>query len=374
MAMAKELESFFDVFEQLEDPRIERSKLHPVAEILLVTLCGVIAGCDGWREIELFGKHRLDFLRQYRRFEYGIPSDDTLRRFFRAIDPKQFQQLFSQWMGGCFGTQVDQTKIAIDGKTLRGSADGAKRALHLVSAFASEARVVLGQYDVAEKSNEITAIPELLRALDLTGATVTIDAMGCQHKIAQQIVEGKGDYVLGLKANQPGLYEDVRQFFEAPPESMALSTDEHVDKGHGRLEVRRASVCQDVQWLRERHPNWSSLNSVIEIESQREQPGRKSSEKRYYVSSLSGTASEAQAAVRSHWAVENSLHWVLDMSFGEDQSRIRKGHASANVAVIRHAVLNAINTIKPARQSVKQTRKLASWNEETLSQVLQVLI
>jgi predicted transposase YbfD/YdcC len=374
MALAKELESFFDVFGELEDPRIQRSKLHPMPEILLVSVCGVIAGCDGWCDIEQFAKQRVDFLRHYLPFLNGIPSDDTLRRFFRAIDPKQFQRLFSRWSEQWFGAEQRDRTIAIDGKTLRGSADGADKALHLVSAFASEARIVLGQLSVDEKSNEITAIPALLEVLDLQGATVTIDAMGCQHKIAQQIVDSKADYVLGLKGNQPALHEDVTTFFDNPPVPAALFHDEQVDKGHGRIEVRKATTCTEVQWLRERHPKWDSVKSIILIESQRILGQHSSYEKRYYLSSLSGDAHQAQAAVRAHWAIENGLHWVLDMSFGEDQSRIRKGHATANVAVIRHAVLNAINRIKPERQSVKRMRKMAGWGNDVLQDILQELI
>jgi predicted transposase YbfD/YdcC len=374
VALAKELESFFDVFSELEDPRIDRSKLHPLPEILLVTVCGVIAGCDGWSDIEQFAKQRQEFLRQYLPFANGVPSDDTLRRFFRAIDPKQFQQLFSQWSAQWFPDHASARTIAIDGKTLRGSADGATKALHLVSAFASEARIVLGQLSVEEKSNEITAIPVLLDALELEGATVTIDAMGCQHAIAEQIVSGKAHYVLGLKGNQKTLHDDVITFFDKPPERAVLHYDEQVDKAHGRIEVRRASTCSDIQWLRDSHPKWASVNSIIMIESETMQGEKRSSEKRYYVSSLSGDARQAQTAVRSHWAIENGLHWVLDMSFGEDQSRIRKGHATANVAVIRHAVLNAINNIKPARQSVKRMRKMAGWGNDVLQDILQALI
>jgi len=249
VALAKELESFFDVFSELEDPRIDRSKLHPLPEILLVTVCGVIAGCDGWSDIEQFAKQRQEFLRQYLPFANGVPSDDTLRRFFRAIDPKQFQQLFSQWSAQWFPDHASARTIAIDGKTLRGSADGATKALHLVSAFASEA---------------------------LEGATVTIDAMGCQHAIAEQIVSGKAHYVLGLKGNQKTLHDDVITFFDKPPERAVLHYDEQVDKAHGRIEVRRASTCSDIQWLRDSHPKWASVNSIIMIESETMQGEKRS--------------------------------------------------------------------------------------------------
>jgi len=384
MALAKELESFLDTFEALEDPRIERSRLHPLPEVLLVTLCGVIAGCEGWCDIETFARERLEFLRRFRPFADGVPSDDTLRRVFRALDPEAFSALFAQWAQGWYraaGAEGPEPggprapRIAIDGKTLRGSAEGGLGALHRVSAFATEARVVLGQRAVEEKSNEIVAIPELLEALDVAGATVTIDAMGCQHAIADRILSGGGDYVLGLKANQPGLREDVELFFDAPPADTVFDIDEAVDKGHGRIEVRRASVCTDIAWLRARHPKWSSLGAIVRIEAERRIGQHTSVERRYYLASAGGlTAARAQAAVRSHWQIENSLHWVLDMSFGEDACRIRRGHAVANLAVVRHAVLNAIRAVKEPRQSVKRMRKIAGWSEGTLERILQQLI
>lgn len=389
MVQAKELESFVDTFDELEDPRIERGRLHPLPEVLLVTLCGVIAGCDGWRDIEDFAHQRLDFLRRFRPFEHGVPSDDTLRRVFRALDPERFAELFSRWAGQWYrhaGTPGDAQdsgnepvedaprQIAIDGKTLRGSAEGGLGALHLVSAFATEARVVLGQRAVGEKSNEIVAIPELLEALDVRGATVTIDAMGCQRAIAERICAGGGDYVLALKDNQPALRADVELFFDGPPAGTVLDTDEAVDKGHGRIEVRRATVCTGLGWLRERHPGWSSLGAIVRIEAERRVGDATSVERRYYVASEALTAARAQAAVRSHWQIENALHWVLDMSFGEDASRVRRGHAVANLAVVRHAVLNAIRAVKEPRQSVKRMRKIAGWSEEALERVLRQLI
>ena len=376
MPLPKELASFFDTFEQLDDPRVDRTKYYSVAEILLVTVCGVAAGCDGWEDIELFAKQRLDFLRQYQPFTYGIPSDDTLRRFFRAVDPAQFQRLFAQWMAQSLESEASDRTIAIDGKTLRGSADEVKRALHLVSAYASEERLVLAQQAVDEKSNEITAIPQLLEALDLRGSTVTIDAMGCQHAIADQIVAADGHYVLGLKGNQGTLHDDVVTWFDEPPAETVLDTFEQCDKGHGRVEVRRIAVCRDVAWLHQRHLKWRSIGSIVCVESERHVGNGHSTERRYYLSSHGDdvSASSLLHAIRSHWGVENGLHWVLDMSFGEDQSRIRKGNAPGNVAVIRHTVLNAINTMKPKRTSIKQMRKLAGWNNEVLAEILGALI
>ena len=373
MALAKELQAFLDCFDQLEDPRFEPRCLHPLPEILLCTVCGIAASCDGWEEIEEFAIERLDFLRQYLPFEHGAPSDDTLRRFFRALDPQQFQTCFTQ----CFSQWCDPEaarSIAIDGKTLRGSRDGGKRALHLVSAFVSEARIVLAQKQVAEKSNEITAIPELLKLLDLNGATVSIDAMGCQHAIAHQIVDGKADFVLGLKGNQSALHDDVVTLFDHPPESVEFFRDEQVDKGHGRIETRRAITCGGLGWLHQRHPHWGCISSIVKIESERLIGDTHTSDVRYYVASFDPDAARANAAVRSHWAIENQLHWVLDMSFGEDQSRIRKGHAVANMAVVRHAVLNGLSKIQGKRESIKRLRKKASWSTDVLARVIDVLI
>ena len=375
MSRAVELKSFLDVFSQLEDPRVERTRLYTVSEILLTTLCGVIAGCDGWADIELFAKQRLDFLRQYLPFENGTPSDDTLRRFFRAVDPQRFQTLFAQWVSvSGLNAPGQSSHIAIDGKTSRGSADGAQRALHLVSAYASETRLVLGQRDVSGKSNEITAIPLLLDLLDLRGSTLTLDAMGCQHTIADRIIAGGGHYLISLKGNQGCLHQNVVTWFERPPPGAAIESFTDHDKGHGRLETRQVSVCNDVQWLHDRHPNWQSIGCIIELNGTRQVGERIGSEKRYYIGSRSIDAQRLLGTIRAHWAIENSLHWVLDMSFGEDQSRIRRDNAPANIAVIRHAVLNAINAVKTKRTSIKQMRKLAGWDQATLQNILTALV
>lgn len=363
---------FLDIFGQLDDPRIDRKKLHPMPEILLLTLCAVICGAESWDDIEMFGKSKLAFLRQYLPYEYGIPSDDTVRRFFRAIDTTQFQHLFVEWIRAWLSPEVAGKVVAIDGKTLRGSHDGGQSPIHLVSAFASEAGIVLGQIKTREKSNEITAIPELLKWLDVRGAIVTIDAMGCQKAIAEKIIDKGGDYLLALKGNQSSLHEDVRLHFEqtAPASLARMSRTESVDKGHGRIEVRQCRVSTDIDWLRELHPEWKNLGSIVAIDSERLIGDTTTRETRYFISSSLASAPQMLAAVRLHWGIENQLHWVLDMSFGEDQSRIRKDNAPTNVAIIRHAALNMIRQAQKKRVSVKRMRKAAGWDDSVLTDIL----
>ncbi len=363
---------FLDVFGQLDDPRIERKKLHPMPEILLLTLCAVICGAESWDDIETFGESKVEFLRRYLPYEHGIPSDDTLRRFFRAIDPKQFQRLFVEWIRTWLNPEVADKIVAIDGKTLRGSRDGEQLPIHLVSAFASEAGIVLGQIKTPEKSNEITAIPELLEWLDVRGAIITIDAMGCQKAIAEKIIDKGGDYLLALKGNQSRLHDDVRLHFEEPgPQAFTrMEHAETVDKGHGRIEVRRCRVSTDIGWLKALHPEWKNLNSIVAIASERRIGETVTHETRYFISSSLIPAERMLAAVRLHWGIENQLHWVLDMSFGEDQSRIRKGNAPSNVGIIRHAALNMIRRSKKKRMSIKRMRKAAGWDDVLLTDVL----
>lgn len=362
---------FFDFFKEVPDHRIERRKLHSVSEILLLTFCGIVAGCDSWEDIEDYGKIKLEYLRQYFRYEHGIPSDDTLRRFFRALDPEVFEACFMKWVKSF---QLDLTKkiVAVDGKTSRRSFDGAGRPMHLVSAFASELGVVLGQLKTEEKSNEITAIPELLDLLDIAGAIVTIDAMGCQSKIVEKIIEKEADYLIGLKGNQGTLNNDVRLLFESKPQGTIFQGDEEYDKGHGRLETRRCTVTEDITWLKEKHPQWKDLRSVVEIESTREIKDKITIEKRYYISNLAAEPKPILNGVRQHWGVENKLHWVLDITFGDDQSRIRKGNAPRNMAIVKKTVLNLLNIIKKAspRLSLKRMRKMAGWDNTFLEKVL----
>lgn len=368
--MKPAIEVFLDHFGTIKDTRIAGKVLHPVSEILLVTLCGVIAGAEGWEDIETYGESKLSLLMELLPFTHGIPSDDTLRRFFRAINPDVFKEVFVGFVRDLFPSTADRL-IAIDGKTSRGSHDGTVKALHLVSAFTTEARLVLAQTATSEKSNEITAIPDLLKLLDLRGATVSIDAMGCQREIAQQIIDGEGHYLLGLKGNQGTLHEDVRLFFEQPPKGMVFARYEDVDKGHGRIEVRCCEVTNCVEWLQKTH-RWPGLQSIVRITSTRSIGDKTTFESRYYITDDYPDPQRILANTRSHWAIENTLHWTLDMSFGEDASRIRKDNAPLAMATIRHVSLNLLQAAKQNRESIKRLRKKAGWDDSTLKRIFNI--
>jgi len=363
--------SFLDHFENLEDPRIERKKLYPMSEILFTTLCAVISGAEGWQDVENFGKSKINFLKQYLPFKNGIPSDDTFRRFFRAVNPKKFQENFLNWTNSL---NLEKGEIiSIDGKTSRRSHDKDQKALHLISAFASEARIILCQKKVDGKTNEITEIPNLLNWLDLKGSIVTIDAMGCQTKIASQIINQEGDYVLALKGNQSNLHDEIINYFEQAKEYGDNGTDYEIfkeeNKGHGRKEIRKVFVTDKIDFLPQKK-EWKNLKSIICISSERIVNNKKSTENRYYITSLSPLAQKLGKIIRNHWSIENSLHWVLDVSFGEDQSRIRKGNGPENMAILRHCAINMIRRYKSKRQSIKGLRKQAAWDEKILKGIL----
>ena len=364
--------NFLDSFAVIEDPRSDRNQLFTVSEILLVTFLAVICGAEGWQDVENYGKAKIGYLRYYLDYENGVPSDDSIRRFFRSIDPEHFKQIFSCWVSSI--ANIAHAKvIAIDGKSSRRTLDGDGKMLHMVSAFATDARVVLAQEKVSDKSNEITAIPKLLDLLDVKGHIVTIDAMGCQYAIANKVVAKEGDYIFSLKGNQSTLSQDVELYFNSPClENTVLSCVDY-DKGHGRFETRECFVCDDVQWIRDMHPTWSSINSIIRINSKREfkDPNKTTQASRYYISSLRNTTPQViLKAVREHWGVENSLHWVLDMSFNEDYSRIRKENAPHVMAMIRHLALNLLQKCKPKRQSIKGFRKMCSWDDAVLAELV----
>lgn len=360
--------SFVDEFAQLSDPRSERNRLYSIEEILLLSLCACLCGAEGWQDVEDFGKLKISYLRQYLDYENGIPSDDTFRRFYRNIDPDEFEKLFRKWVDG-IAKKADVKVIAIDGKSSRRSFDEDTKMLHVISAFATEARIVLGQEKVSEKSNEITAIPEMLKWLDVKGHIITIDAMGCQFKIANQIIQKGGDYIFSLKGNQSKLSEDVTAYFETKGDANTIANHVDHDKGHGREETRECWVVDDVEWLRKKHPKWPSIRSIIKIHSIRKSK-KTTSETRFYISSLADTPKQILKSIRSHWAIENSLHWVLDMSFNEDYSRIRKGNAPYAMAIIRHVALNLLQLAKTEKQSIKRLRKMCGWDVNTLDLVL----
>jgi predicted transposase YbfD/YdcC len=334
---------FLSQFCSLEDLRQTSKVTHPLPEIFLLTLFGVVCGCDGWADIERYGKAKLPLLREFLPYAGGIPSDDTLRRFFARLDPDALRDCFVSFVASLF-PQAGERLIAIDGKTSRGSRDGDGKALHTVSAFASEARLVLAQVATQEKSNEITAIPQLLDLLDVAGATVSIDAMGCQKEIAQKIVDKGGDYVLSLKGNQGTLHGCAKTLFK---DADLEGSVEESGKGHGREETRRCDVTPagDVAFLREIAP-WPELKSVARVVATRVVGGISAVETRYYLSSLPPDAARIAHAVRSHWGIENSLHWVPDVTFGEDGSRIRKDNSPFVMAVIRHIAVNLIQAVK----------------------------
>ena len=368
-------QAFETHFSKLKDPRIKRKKLYPLMEILFVVLCGTICGAESWRDFVLFGKEKIDFLKRYFLFTNGIPSKDTFARLFAVLDPEIFKSCFIEWIKSL--QEVLQDVIAIDGKTLCNSIDELNHvpAIHMVSAFATGARLVLAQQKVDDKSNEITAIPLLLDLLNLKGNIVTIDAMGCQKAIAEKLHQKEADYVLALKGNQGTLSEDVKLFLEteiAKKSGSAIEDQyEEIDKGHGRIETRKCVVTSQIDWL-EQKPQWAGFKTIAMIEEQREIRGKISTERRFFISSLPADAKQIASSVRAHWLVENALHWTLDVVFNEDGSRIRKKNAGQNMALIRHIVFNMLSSTKKCFKDVglKALRKKAAWGDSTLDLIL----
>jgi predicted transposase YbfD/YdcC len=365
-------------FAQLEDPRVERTRLHTLLDIVVIAICAVIAGAESWDDIALFGETKYAWFATFLDLPNGIPSHDTFNRVFAALDPAQFRAGFASWVQAVMPALPPQV-IALDGKTVCGSEDRyqGKAAIHMVSAWASASRLVLAQVKVEEKSNEITALPELLSQLAIKGCVVTIDAMGCQREIAEQIVAQEADYVLALKANQPGLLEEVVDCFtqahaDAYHEVGHVMT-ETITKGHGRLELRHHLVLTEptyLAWLQEEH-RWPGLQALGRVETERRMGEEQSKEARYYLLSRAMSAPAFAEAVRSHWGIENAVHWVLDVTFGEDHSRIRAGHAAENMAVLRHLVRNLLEReqSQPSR-SLKGKRLKAGWDNDYLLKIL----
>jgi predicted transposase YbfD/YdcC len=358
-------------FADLDDPRIDRSKDHLLIDILTIAILAVICGADGWVGIETYGNAKYDWLKTFLALPQGIPSHDTFGRVFARLDPEPLQQCFLRWVRSVSRLTAGEV-IAIDGKTARRSYDRGqgKGAIHMVSAWASQNRLVLGQRKVDEKSNEITAIPELLKVLDLQGCIVTIDAMGTQKTIAQQIVKPGGDYVLALKGNQGNLFEAVQQQFETIPTS-TYEPDfyEATEVNHGRVETRRCWCLGAVEHLVDTE-KWAHLTSIVKVESRRTVNGQTSHEERYYISSLAPDAELLAASIRTHWSIENSLHWVLDIAFQEDDCRIRTGHAPENFALLRHLASSVLQQEQTAKLGIKNKRLRAGWDDDYLLKVL----
>lgn len=366
-------------FGLLEDPRAAHLIDHGLLDIIMIAICAVICGAETWTDVELVGNERVDWLRQFLVLESGIPSHDTFGRVFARIDTDQFQACFASWVQGVFQATEGQV-IALDGKQARRSHDRSnhQNAIHLVSAWATANHLVLGQQKVDEKSNEITAIPELLRLLDINGCIITIDAMGCQTEIAKQIIDQEGDYLLMVKENQPHLCEDMELFFRLAHQNDFKKVDytyeRTVNKGHGRIEIRQCwaiSGEDSLQFLRN-HEQWKGLQSIAQVNSQRQIDGNNSSETRYYITSLPNDAKTILHAARSHWGVENSLHWVLDVAMGEDDSRIRKDNAPANMAGLRRIALNLLKQEKTLKRGIQGKRLKAALSPDYLLKVLTV--
>jgi predicted transposase YbfD/YdcC len=357
-------------FGPLEDPRQSGKVWYPLDEVLLLCLVAVLAAAESWVEIAEFGKKKLELLRRFRPFENGTPSHDQLGDLFAALDAEAFQRCFMAWVGSV--AKLGSDLIAVDGKTLRRAYQegGAKAPIHMISAWSSRQRLVLGQAKVAEKSNEITAIPELLKLLTLKGAIVTIDAMGCQKEIAATIIDKEADYVLALKGNQGTLSADVELFFAEQKarsfKDTSISRHRTLEKSHGRIETRTYTATSDIAWLAKQHPGWKGLKSIVMVESMREIVGGKTEhETRFYISSLDADAERQGEAIRSHWGVENSHHWVMDMLFRDDECRIRTANAPANFATIKHMAGNLLRH-GAGKQSLRLKRRLAAWDDDYL--------
>lgn len=354
-------------FADLHDPRREtKNKLHKLSDIVMIVFCAVLSGVEDWVGMEEFADQKEDWFRGVLELPKGIPSHDTLSDVMGRLERNAFADAFGRWIQAALPSLAGE-RICLDGKTLRGSRDGEK-VVHLVSAYAAKARLVLRHQAVADKANEITAIPALLSMLELKGAVVSIDAMGCQKEIARQITEGGADYLLALKDNHPGLCEDVRRWVESEAAQGRLSEQETVEKDHGRIELRRYGLSAQIAWLAQK-PDWAALAAVGRVESTRIIGDRTSTESRYYLCSFTELARFADA-VRGHWGIENGQHWVLDVQFGEEANRTRKDYSAENLAVVRRMALNVIRHNGPAKDSLRRRKLRASLNDDYRAQLI----
>lgn len=366
------LRSLLEHFSVIGDPRQAWKVMYPLREVILLVVCATIADCDDYDEIALWGETHLDFLRTLAEFHFGVPCEDWLRDLMNRIDPALFRACFEAWVAERWPQAPGL--VALDGKTSRGSRDeaGEQKALHLVSAFATDRDLVLGQEAVDEKSNETTAIPLLLERLALEGALVTIDAMGCNPAIAQDILDAKADYLLAVKDNQPTLHAEIESYFETAP-AEEIDSFEDIDKGHGRLEIRSCRVSTAIGWLEPDRAfpgayRFPKAAAIAVIDTKVEQNGKIATARRSYITSRPLSAQALAEAVRAHWGIENKLHWVLDVAFNEDRSRL-KGHGAHNMAIVRHFAINLVRTAKD-RNSIKTRRKRASWDPGYLLAIL----
>jgi predicted transposase YbfD/YdcC len=367
------LRSLLEHFSVVDDPREVWRVAYPLSEVILLVVCGTIADCDDYDEIADWGEAHLDFLRGLSEFHFGVPCEDWLRALMNRIDPALFRACFEAWVA----ERRPQAPglVALDGKTSRGSRDegAGRRALHMVSAFATDRNLVLGQEAVDEKANEIVAIPLLLERLALSGALVTIDAMGCNPGIAQSILHAKADYLLAVKDNQPTLHAEIESYFQTAPKD-EVDTFEDIDKGHGRIESRLCRVSTTIDWLAAERAfpgafRFPKAAAIAVIDTKVECKGKITTARRSYITSRPLAAPALAEAVRAHWGIENRLHWVLDVSFGEDRSRLRKGHGAANMAIVRHFAINLVRTAND-KASIKTRRKRASWKPDYLRHLL----
>lgn len=365
--------SFLKHFETLEDPRSHINRQHDLLDIIFLTISAVLSGAEGWEGIEEFGHIKLDWLKRSRPFEAGIPRHDTIARVISALSPEPLVNCFINWVNEVRHSHGQPT-IAIDGKTLRRSHDGERKAaLHLLSAYCSESGLVLAQAPSKGKKNEINTIPEVLELLEIKDSTITIDAMGCQKSIAQKIRSGKAHYVLALKGNQGKLHEEIKAWLHKAErenyQGIAYQEYDQIDKGHGRIEERYYRQLQVNDWV-SHAKSWKDLKTVIQVKRIRHEKGKTTEETQLYISSLPLDAARAGKSIRSHWSIENRAHWVLDMSFNEDDSRIRRQHAPENIAAIRRFVMNLARLDTSIQRSMKRKRQMAGWDDDVRANLL----